>query len=86
VEGFEIYHQVSTMGSYILGLGMLVVVLNLFHALFKGEKAPDNPWGGVSLEWATKSPPIEHNFAATPHVTSGPYDFPEIDHSQATGH
>ena len=32
---------------------------------------PDDPWGGgYSLEWATSSPPPEHNFTALPPIRS----------------
>ncbi len=79
-------HQISTYGSYILGVGLLVAAYSLFTALRKSApKAGSNPWEAVSLEWQTSSPPIEHNFHDTPHVTGSPYDFPEIDKS-AGGH
>jgi cytochrome c oxidase subunit 1 len=45
--------------------------------MFKGEKAPRNPWGGLSLEWETASPPVEHNFEHAPVCRRGPYEFPE---------
>jgi len=35
----------------------------------------DNPFGGLSLEWTTASPPITENFVRTPIVTKGAYDF-----------
>jgi cytochrome c oxidase subunit 1 len=40
-----------------------------------GPKAGDNPWGGLSLEWTTSSPPIIENWEVLPVVTEGPYDF-----------
>ena len=40
-----------------------------------GPKAGDNPWGGLSLEWTTSSPPIIENWEVLPVVTYGPYDF-----------
>ncbi len=36
---------------WFLALGLLMFFGNFVHALFKGEKAEDNPWGGVTLEW-----------------------------------
>jgi cytochrome c oxidase subunit 1 len=82
---YEVMHQVSTIGSWILMVGLFVVLFTLLFSLKNGEKAPANPWGGISLEWQTASPPIEHNFHETLHVTGSPYDFPEIDRS-AGGH
>ena len=40
-----------------------------------GPKADDNPWGGLSLEWTTSSPPIIENWEVLSVVTYGPYDF-----------
>lgn len=82
---FQIYHQISTWGSYLLGVGLFVALYALVHAIFKGPKAPQNPWGGKSLEWQTTTPPIEHNFEVQPVVEHGPYDFDEIDYSIETG-
>jgi cytochrome c oxidase subunit 1 len=75
-------HQISTVGSYILALGMLLTFANLIQSMFAGKKSPANPWGGVSMEWETATPPIEHNFHGQPVCTQGPYEFPEIDTSQ----
>jgi cytochrome c oxidase subunit 1 len=76
---YEIMHQVSTIGSWILASGLFLVLFTLVRAIKHGERASANPWGAVSLEWQTASPPIEHNFHTTPIVTGSPYDFPEID-------
>ena len=75
-SGYEIFHQVSTVGSWILLLGMLVMAVNLFASLKSGAEAPANPWEARSLEWLTQSPPIEHNFHEIPTVVEGPYEFP----------
>lgn len=75
-SGYEIFHQVSTVGSWILLLGMLVMAINLFASLKSGAEAPANPWEARSLEWLTQSPPIEHNFHEIPTVVEGPYEFP----------
>ncbi len=39
------------IGSYLLGLGFVVVAVYLVHSLFRGDAAPANPWGGATLEW-----------------------------------
>ena len=82
---YQTMHQISTVGSWILAAGLFWVLTYLIASLFNKSRAPANPWGGVSLEWHTQSPPIEHNFHETLHVTGSPYDFPEIDRS-AGGH
>jgi cytochrome c oxidase subunit 1 len=78
---YQTMHQVSTIGSWILAVGLFWTLGYLIASLFNKSRAPANPWGGVSLEWHTQSPPIEHNFHETPHVHGSPYDFPEIDKS-----
>ena len=72
---FQHMHAMSTYGSWILGLG-LFTTLGCMLASFRGPKnAPDNPWGARTLEWATQSPPIEHNFHGQPVALHGPYDY-----------
>ncbi len=73
---FQGLHVLSTSGSYILAIGLFIAAGNLIYSLFKGKRAPANPWGAATLEWThTSSPPIPHNFTRTPIVTRGPYDF-----------
>ena len=50
---FQRYHQLSTLGSYILAIGFVIIAVNLIHSLFRGRPAPANPWGGATLEWRT---------------------------------
>jgi cytochrome c oxidase subunit 1 len=68
-------HVVATVGSWLLVLGLIMYFATLIHALFKGEKAEDNPWGGVTLEWQTASPPPHENFETIPTITKGAYVF-----------
>ena len=71
---FQPYHVASTIGAYIMGFGFLLTMICLVHSLFRGKRAAANPWGGVTLEWRTASPPPHYNFDRTPPVTD-PYDF-----------
>ena len=72
---FQMWNQLSTLGSYLFGLSLFIILAYLLHSIFKGVKAPSNPWGGASREWQTKSPPVEHNFEADVICTYGPYDY-----------
>ncbi len=81
---FEKFHQISTVGSWLIGAGFLTVLFNMIASLRNGERAPANPWGGKSLEWTTQSPPITENFVDTPTVHAGPYEFPTT--SPVKGH
>jgi cytochrome c oxidase subunit 1 len=76
VEQFQTLHQISTMGTWLIGASFLLMAGYLFSSLRSGAKAPANPWGARSLEWAIQSPPIEHNFHEIPTVQEGPYEFP----------
>ncbi|MEX2214732.1 MAG: cbb3-type cytochrome c oxidase subunit I [Phycisphaeraceae bacterium] len=73
-DNYTTYHQVSTVGAYVLGVGMFMVLGNWIHSLRKGRRAPANPWGANTLEWHCSSPPPLENFARTP-VADDPYNF-----------
>ena len=70
---YQTLHIISTVGSWILILGLIIMFSNLIYALFKGEKASSNPWGGTTLEWQIQSPPITENFHQIPTITHEPY-------------
>ncbi len=80
MDRFEIWHEVSTFGSWILGAGLFLILFYMLHSLFRGRKAPANPWHAPTLEWThVTSPPDPHNFHRTPLVTRGAYDFHRAD-------
>ncbi len=70
IPGWGWMNAVSTIGSYILGVGVLLFMVNVFVSLRNGERAGDDPWKGNTLEWATTSPPPWYDFAQLPVVTS----------------
>ena len=73
-------HVVATVGSWFLVGGLLILLGNFVVALFKGERAPANPWDGVSLEWTIPSPPPVENFEQVPTITHSPYHFNPVAH------
>ncbi len=76
LEEFQPMHVFSTVGSWFVLAGFLVMLGYLVASLRKKKAdAPDNPWGARTLDWQTSSPPIAHNFHQTPALTHGPYDF-----------
>lgn len=68
LEIFHFWHFWSTIGSFVMALGFFLMLGYLVHSMFKGRKAPDNPWGGGSLEWQCSSPPPHDNFSEPPTV------------------
>jgi cytochrome c oxidase subunit I len=70
-EGFfniTFWNAVSSVGSFILGIGVLLFFINVFLSHRRHGPAPLDPWDARSLEWLTTSPPKEHNFDRTPVV------------------
>ena len=76
LDQFQSLHAFSTVGSWFIGAGMVLTLYYLLASLRSGERAPANPWGGLSLEWQCASPPVTENFVDSPTITHGPYDFP----------
>jgi cytochrome c oxidase subunit I+III len=68
--GWDGWNLIATLGSYVLAVGLLLVAAGVVHAIRRGARAPDDPWGGDTLEWATSSPPRPYNFAVIPRVHS----------------
>jgi len=59
---------ISTMGAYLLGLGVLIYVITLIWSGFKGRAGGSDPWDARTLEWSIPSPPPVYNFASIPTV------------------
>jgi cytochrome c oxidase subunit I len=72
---FQFWHVLSSGGAAVLAVAYLMPLFYLGWSLFRGKPAGDNPWRATGLEWQTSSPPPEHNFAVTPVVTRGPYEY-----------
>jgi cytochrome c oxidase subunit 1 len=68
--GWGTANMISTIGSFLIGLGVLLTVWNILSALRKGAVAGPDPWKANTLEWYTTSPPPEHNFDVIPRVRS----------------
>lgn len=72
---FTLGHQLSTIGGWILFVGLVLMLWNLFRK--NGAKADSNPWGGNTLEWTIPSPPPVENFDVMPEMKpeDKPYDY-----------
>ena len=69
-------HHFISIAAFITGTAQLIFLGNLFWSMFKGKKAPQNPWEATTLEWTVPSPPPHDNFAGKPPVVyHGAYEF-----------
>jgi len=64
------FNLISTIGSFMLGIGVLLTVINVIRSIKHGKIAGNDPWKGNTLEWFTQSPPPENNFDVIPRVRS----------------
>jgi cytochrome c oxidase subunit 1 len=62
------WNQVSSVGTAILSIGVLLFFINAFQS--RKNPAPADPWDARTLEWITTNPPKDHNFDRTPTVHS----------------
>src|SRR5439155_10566480 len=78
--GWDLWNLLSTIGAFVLAIGVLVTFANWFWSLRRGQTAGNDPWLGETLEWATTSPPPEYNFETIPVIRSKEpaWDQPEL--------
>ncbi|HZJ08413.1 MAG TPA: cytochrome c oxidase subunit I [Trueperaceae bacterium] len=68
--GLEIWNFASSFGTFIMGVGMILVLGSVIYGLRRGPRAGNDPWDARTLEWATTSPPPYYNFKTQPVVNS----------------
>jgi cytochrome c oxidase subunit 1 len=68
--GWGDLNLLASIGAGLIAVSMVIFVVNVAASLRGGVPAPDNPWGGETLEWATSSPPRPYNFVHIPVVES----------------
>lgn len=67
---------VISLAAFGLGAAQLVFAYNFIASLFRGARAPSNPWQATTLEWQAPSPPPHGNWGPeAPVVHRWPYDY-----------
>jgi cytochrome c oxidase subunit I len=73
---------VVSTAVWCLGLSQIPFIINFFWSIKHGKKIDsDNPWQATTLEWQTPTPPPHGNFAKTPVVHRGPYEYSVPGHA-----
>nr|WP_207953133.1 cytochrome c oxidase subunit I [Paenibacillus agricola] len=67
-QGLEEGNFISTIGAFLMGIGMIVFLINIIATARKPQNALADPWDGRTLEWSIPSPAPEYNFKQTPLV------------------
>ena len=69
-------NEIISSFAIIAAVGQVLFLFNFFYSIFRGPKAPQNPWNSTTLEWTT---PVEHihgNWPGElPTVHRWPYDY-----------
>ncbi len=72
---FAFWNVVASIGAFLLGMSTLPFILNMVGSWLQGEKAPQNPWRAIGIEWLVSSPPTHENFEELPVVIAEPYGY-----------
>ncbi len=66
--GLGNWNLLSTIGSYVIAVSVLIFIANVIYTKVRGPLAPQDPWDARTLEWTIPSPPPPYNFEHTPVV------------------
>jgi cytochrome c oxidase subunit 1 len=67
---FEWYNLVSSIGSFLMGIAILLFLINAIRSWRHGVRVSGDPWMADTLEWYATSPPPPHNFERVPYISS----------------
>src|SRR5438477_3687168 len=69
-DAFADWNMISSLGSYVSALGLLIFFFGVAHAFVCKQTAADKPWGAgaTTLEWTLPSPPPFHQYNELPLI------------------
>ncbi len=78
-DQFDVFidmNQFVTIAAIVGGAAQILFLVNFFGSIYRGKRAPQNPWHSNTLEWTA---PVEHihgNWPGDiPYVYRWPYDY-----------
>lgn len=85
--GWDWLNLLSSVGSFVMALGIGLLLIDLIFHFRYGPPASHNPWGADTLEWATSMPVSSYNFLSIPDVrTRHPlWEHPDLPATIAAG-
>jgi len=75
LKPYQPMNEFISISAFLLFATQIIFFVNFWYSLFKGKKAPQNPWEDNGLEWSLASPAPHGNWATTPTVYRGPYEY-----------
>jgi cytochrome c oxidase subunit 1 len=70
IGNFERWNFIASIGYVVLVLSFIPFGISVIQSFRRPPTAGADPWHANSLEWATTSPPAEHNFSWLPPIRS----------------
>ncbi|WP_126147313.1 cytochrome c oxidase subunit I [Synechococcus elongatus] len=72
---FATVNLICSIGSFILAISTIPFLINAVWSWIAGAKAGPNPWGGITPEWLTSSPPPVENWVGEAPLVTNPYGY-----------
>ncbi len=68
--GWDWLNLISSVGGFVMALGIAMIIIDVILHFCFGNKAPPNPWNADTLEWAMPLPPTPYNFVSLPTINT----------------
>lgn len=85
-DAFSSFTDLNTfisLAAIVTFVAQFIFLFNFFYSMYKGRRAPQNPWGSTTLEWTTPIEPGHGNWPGElPTVYRWPYDYSKPGHKE----